>query len=158
MSVSKTILVVLCRIRPLTVPGFIWVLFCSFFAGWRVVLVAYNWQQEILKANGAPSIDLPIDLEVHIFERSSRWSAAKDPQTVPCPKIQKLIDHHRPQVVWCNYADLVPIASPQLTRCSALVPSPRFWSCAQLKMIETRPWRTGWGSAICSRPCWSRQT
>jgi len=86
MSVSKTILVVLCRIRPLTVPGFIWGLILFFRqAGWRVVLVAYNWQgQEILKANGAPSIDLPI--EVHIFERSSRWSAAKTHKLYYMPK------------------------------------------------------------------------
>jgi glycosyltransferase involved in cell wall biosynthesis len=165
MSVSKTILVVCPMPYPPTngTRVHIWGLILFFRqAGWRVILVAYNWQgQEVLKANGDPGIDLPINLEVHIFERSSRWSAAKDPQTVlHVQKIQKLIDHHRPQVVWCHYADLVPIASQLNLQGAQLWFRPHDFEVAHNleKMIETRPWRTGWGlSTLKQTITWSNQ-
>lgn len=165
MPGSKTILVV-CPVPYPPTNGtrvHIWGLILFFQkAGWRVILVACTWQgQKILKANGEPGIELPLELEVHIIERSSRWASAKDPQTViHVQKIQKLIDHHKPQVVWCDYADLAPLASQLNLQGTQLWFRPHNFEVAHNfeKMIETRPWLTGWGvSNLKQTISWSKQ-
>jgi glycosyltransferase involved in cell wall biosynthesis len=149
MPVEKTILVI-CPVPYPPTNGtriHIWGLILFFKqAGWRVILAVCSWEK-ILKANGEPGIDLPIDLEVHVIQRSSRWSAAKDPETVlHVQKLQQLIDHHRPSIVWCNYADLVPLASRLNLQRAQLWFRPHNFELAHNleKMIETRPWRHGW--------------
>lgn len=152
-SKSKTILVV-CPVPYPPTNGtrvHIWGLILFFQrAGWRVILVVCNWQgQKLSKANGELGIDLPIDIEVHVIERSLRWAVAKDPNTAPnVQKIQKLIDHHRPQVVWCHYADLAPLASQlDLQGAQLWFRTHNFEVAHNLeKMMETQPWRTEWKS------------
>jgi len=149
--VSKTILVV-CPVPYPPTNGtrvHLWGLILFFRqAGWRVVVVACRWSgQQLVKANGEPGIDLPIDLEVHIVQRTLRWSVEKDPLTVPnLQKIQELIDRHQPQVVWCDYADLAPIAAQLNLQGARLWFRPHNFEIAHNleKAIETRPWVAGW--------------
>lgn len=151
MTKSKTILVV-CPVPYPPTNGtrvHLWGLILFFHqAGWRVILAACTWQgQDIVKANGEPGIDLPLDIEVHIIERCLRWCAAKDSQiSLNIQKLQQLIEQHKPQVVWCDYADLVPIASQLNLQAAQLWFRPHNFEVAHHleKMVETRPWRNGW--------------
>ncbi|PSB46056.1 hypothetical protein C7B80_14760 [Cyanosarcina cf. burmensis CCALA 770] len=116
--------------------------------GWRVVVAAYNWPgQRIFKADGEPGIDLPIDIEFHLFERSFRYSVAKDPHTAQnLHKLQTLIDDCKPQVVWCNYSDLVPLVSQLDLKGAHLWFRPHDFELAHNieTAIASRPWKTGW--------------
>jgi hypothetical protein len=149
--VSKTILVVCPMPYPPTngTRVHIWGLILFFQQiGWRVALAAFTeTKQESIEANGEPGVDLPIELEVHLIQRSVRWATAKDPQTVVnIRKIQQLIDRHRPEVVWCDYADLVPLASQLNLQGAQLWFRPHNFEMAHNfeKTIESRPWRKGW--------------
>lgn len=113
-------------------------------AGWHVILATYTWQGQNLSA---ADIEIPLDVELHIFKRSLRYSVAKDPHTATnIEKLQKLIDDRRPQIVWCNYADLVPLVSQLNFRDAKLWFRPHDFEVAHNleAAIASRPWRDGW--------------
>lgn len=162
---AKTILVVC----PLPYPPtngtrvHIWGLILFFKqAGWRVIVAAYNWpEQKIFKANGEPGIDLPIDIEFHLFERSFRYGVAKDPHTPQnVQKLQTLIDDRQPQVVWCNYADLVPLVSQLNFKGAQLWFRPHDFEVAHNleTAIASRPWKAGWNlNTLKQTVSWSKK-
>lgn len=113
-------------------------------AGWQVILAAYSWQGQNLSAD---DIKIPLDVELHTFKRSLRYSVAKDPHTATnIQKLQKLVDDRSPQVVWCNYADLVPLVSQLNFRSAQLWFRPHDFEVAHNweTAIASRPWRSGW--------------
>lgn len=115
--------------------------------GWQVIVAAYNWSgQKVFKANGEPGIDLPIDIEFHLFERSYRYAVAKDPNTKQnIHQLQTLIDDRNPQVVWCNYSDLVPLVSQLNLNKAKLWFRPHDFELAHNleTAIASRPWKAG---------------
>lgn len=165
MPASNTILVVCPMPYPPTNGSrvHIWGLILFFRqAGWRVIIAGYKWPGQIfLKADGEPGIDLPIDIEFHLFERSFRYSVAKDPHTeLNIQKLQKLIDDYKPQVVWCNYADIVPLVSQLNLQGAQLWFRPHDFEVAHNleTAIASRPWRSGWNFNVLEQTVsWSKK-
>lgn len=127
--------------------------------GWRIVLVVCSrLAAEILAANPNPSQDCPIALEVHVLPCNPRWSATEDPNTVL--QVQTLIDQHRPQVVWSEYAYFVPLASQLNLQGAKLWFRPTNFELAHNweKMMETGSGQSGWSlSQIKQRLKWWRK-
>lgn len=77
----------------------------SFFhqAGWKVILVVCG-----PRTAGAK---LPIDIDIHFVHRASHYSWPRTENSEAIAAVQTLIDAHRPDVVWIEYAHLARLVS-----------------------------------------------
>lgn len=120
-------------------------------AGYRLVLavcpapaMAGSRDQNALPDLGA---------EIHIVHRAARWSARESPAAVAA--VQRLVDRHRPTLVWCEYSDLFPLAASLERGAAPLwLRSLNFeLGHALEKEIQKRPWRA-WRGRSAPRSAW----
>lgn len=121
-------------------------------AGWRVV-VAVCWTSRQAASRGSQDADWPAQFELRLVQRRSIWSTRENPRVTE--QVQELVDRHRPQVVWCEYAHLAPLASVLNLRGAKLwFRSHNFEAAHSLeKALEQRPRRT-WGGWSGLRQAW----
>jgi hypothetical protein len=107
--------------------------------GWKVVLAIGVWPEKARKVEALSGGALPEGIDAQLFSRAPRWSNTEAPEAVSI--VQGLIDRYRPVVVWCHYADLVPLVSALDRRGAQLWFRTHNFELAQHfeKMLERRP-------------------
>lgn len=111
------------------------IFFCK--EGWHIILAC-----RVSPQRNKICPDLPIEITVHFLpEKNSRWRLSEDSKTIQ--DIQSLIDQYKPQIVFCQYPQWVPLATSLDLKGAELWFRPHNFELAQnfIKIPNTLSWQ-----------------